>query len=191
MGKHQQGSGEIEPSDESLITEIRHGCDDSFARLVARYKRHVFRLAVHFVSDLNALEELCQDVFLRVYERLGTFRHEAPFEHWLSRITVNACYEYLRKKRRNKSHLSLEQLPYELEDTTVESTAETRQAYETVLWGLSKLQPDERIVITLLEIEEKPVRDVARLTGWSEGNVRVRAHRARQALKRVLEGSYE
>jgi RNA polymerase sigma-70 factor (ECF subfamily) len=191
MGKHQQESGEIGPSDESLIKEVRHGCDDSFARLVARYKGHVFGLAVHFVSEPGVLEELCQDVFLRVYERLGTFRHEAPFEHWLSRITVNACYEYLRKKRRVKRHLSLEQLPYELKDTTAESTAETRQAYEAVLWGLSKLQPDERIVITLLEIEENPVRDVARLTGWSEGNVRVRAHRARKALKRILEGSYE
>jgi RNA polymerase sigma-70 factor (ECF subfamily) len=191
MAKHHRESIEIEPSDESLVEAIRCGSDDSFTQLVRRHKRHVFRLGVHFVSSPDDLEELCQEVFLRVYERLKTFRHEAPFEHWLSRITVNTCYELLRKKRRDKGRLSLEQLPYELKDAGAESTAEARQAYETVHWGLSKLRPDERIVITLLEIEEKSVREVAGLTGWSEGNVRVRAHRARQAMKRILEGNDE
>lgn len=191
MAKHQQEAVESEPSDESLIEAVRRGSDASFAQLVARHKRHVFRLAVHFVPDPRELEELCQDIFSRVYERLGTFRQEAPFEHWLSRVTVNACYDFLRKKRQAKSLLSIEQLPYDLQDPTAASVEEARQAYETILWGLARLRPDERIIVTLLEIEEKSVREVAGLTGWSEGNVRVRAHRARQALKRILEGKYE
>ncbi len=191
MGKCPQEEAKITPSDERLIEAARKGDDESFSVLVARYKHHVFRLAAHFARDPYELDDLCQEVFSKVYGRLETFRLEAPFEHWLSRITVNTCYDMLRKARRDKKHLSLEQLPIGLKDTAAESRAEAKQAYELLMWGLSKLQTKERIVITLLELEEKPVRDVAKLTGWSEANVRVRAHRARQALKKILEAYHE
>jgi len=158
---------------------------------VIRYKHHVFRLASRFARDSFELEDLCQEVFIKVYERLGSFRREAPFEHWLNRITVNTCYDMLRKTKRHRDHVSFEQLPFEPRDAAVENQAEARQAYETLMRGLSGLKPKERIVITLLDLEENSVQETAKLTGWSEGNVRVRAHRARQALKRILEGDYE
>jgi len=87
--------------------------------------------------------------------------------------------------------VSFEQLPFEPQDAVVETQAEARQAYETLMRGLSKLKPKERIVITLLDLEENSVQETAKLTGWSEGNVRVRAFRARQALRRILEEEYE
>jgi len=85
---------------------------------------------------------------LKVFERLRTFRCEAPFEHWISRITLNTCYDTLRKTRRDIRRLSLDQLSSDLKDAAEESAAEARQAYEMVMWGLSRLQPKERIVIT-------------------------------------------
>lgn len=176
----------LDPSEKKAAVDS-DGTDESFADLVSRYKHHVFRLAARFARNPYELEDLCQEVFLKVYECLDSFRHEAPFEHWLSRITVNTCYDMLRKAKRSKDTLSFEQLPYEPMDPAWEADAESRQAYEALMRGVSRLRPKERIVITLLELEEKSVQEVAKLTGWSEGNVRVRAHRARQSLKEILE----
>ncbi len=137
------------------------------------------------------MDDICQDVFIKVYEHLNEFRREAPFEHWLSRITINVCYDALKKAKREKDHLPIEVLSSDVRDRSLEAGEAARQAYETLMWALARLRPDERIVITLLELEEKSVKDVAVLTGWREGNVRVRAHRARQVLKKILEEHHE
>jgi len=176
-----------EISDDHLIMAILTGDDEAFSWLVARHKRRVFSLAARFARDRHELEDISQEVFIKAFENLKAFRHEAPFEHWLSRITVRACYDFLRRIRREKSHTSLEDLVYELRDQTHEARQAAREAHELLAWAMSKMRPEERLIITLLELEEKPVSEIAELTGWSESNVKVRAFRARQALKTILE----
>jgi len=73
----------------------------------------------------------------------------------------------------------------------VRDNVSARDAAEVLQWAMARLSADERLVITLLELEERSVRDTAELTGWSESNVKVRAFRARQALKKILETSHE
>jgi len=175
-------------SDECLIDSAKNGDESSFTTLVTRYKHHVFGLATHFARDSFELDDICQMVFIKVYEHLGTFRHDAPFKHWLSRVTVNTCYDVLRKAKQTSGNVPWEALPSDIRDPAAFDTVVSAQdAYEILKRALTKLRPDERIVITLLELEEQSVRDVAIFTGWSEGNVRIRAYRARQALKRILE----
>ena len=128
------------------------------------------------------LDDLAQEVFLKAYRNLGQFRGDAPFEHWLSRVAVRCCYDLLRKTRREGVRIPLDDLELPAADN---SSAD--EAREVVQYGLSRLGPAERLVITLLELEERSVREIAGLTGWSESNVKVRAHRARQTLKSVLE----
>jgi RNA polymerase sigma-70 factor (ECF subfamily) len=181
------GAGIDEISDERLITATLAGDDDAFARLVGRYKRRVFSLAARFARDGDDLEDIGQEVFIKAYENLKSFRREGPFEHWLVRIAVRACYDFLRKHRREKSHTYLDDLTFELRDHSHEARQAAREAYEFLAWGMSGLRPEERLVITLLELEEKSVKETAELTGWSEANVKVRAFRARQALKKILE----
>lgn len=180
----------LQPSHKNAATAPAGG-EESFADLVVRYKHHVFRLAARFARDSFELEDLCQEVFMRVYERLDSFRREVPFEHWLTRITINVCCDMLRKTKRHRNHVSFEQLPFEPKDAAAESVTEAREAHEILMRALSGLRPKERIVITLVDLEEKSVREAAALTGWSEGNVRVRVHRARQALKKILEEDHE
>lgn len=182
---------ENEISDERLINETLRGDDEAFALLVARYKRRVFSLASRFARDRDELEDISQEVFIKAYENLKSFRREAPFEHWLSRIAVRACYDFLRRIRREKFHTPLENLVYELKDQSHEARQAAREAHELLAWAMSKMRPEERLIITLLELEEKPVREIAELTGWSEAKVKVRAFRARQALKTILEKTYE
>jgi RNA polymerase sigma-70 factor (ECF subfamily) len=180
-----------EPSDERLISDILEGDEGAFAHLVSRYKRRVFSLAGRFARDDDELEDICQEVFIKAYENLKSFRHDAPFEHWITRIAVRCCYDVLRARRREKGFFQLDEQVFQIMDKAEQARSEARQARDLLRWAMGHLKADERLVITMLELEEQSVREISELTGWSESNVKVRAHRARQALKRILEANNE
>lgn len=180
-----------ESSDERLIKAIVAGDDEAFTQLINKYKHKVFSLAARFALNNGELEDICQDVFIKTYEKLATFRHDAPFEHWLARITTRTCYDVLRRRKRHTHFWRLDSTKYDVRDQSMEDRQAAEQAGEFIEWGLSKLRPRERLIISLLELEEKSVSEIAGLTGWSEINVRVSAYRARQKLKKILEESHE
>jgi len=182
---------ESEPSDESLIRKICSGNKEAFVLLVRRYKRKVFGMAARFARDADDLDDICQDVFIKVYENLDKFRADAPFEHWLSRITIRTCYDALRSRKRERGNIPLDSMHNLIEDRSISTKQAAEEARNILEWGFARLRPDEHLVITLLEIEEKSIREIAALTGWSEANVKVRAFRARQKLKQLLEKHYE
>ena len=175
-----------EPTDERLIQSSLAGDDEAFAELVRRHKHKVFGIAARFARNDHELDDICQEIFVKAYQKLKSFRGEAPFEHWVSRIAVHACYDFLRNTRRDRENVSLDGIEIGAPDNV-----SARDAAEVLQWAMARLSADERLVITLLELEEKSVRDTAELTGWSESNVKVRAFRARQALKTILETSHE
>ncbi len=179
------------PTDEALVAAARGGDDDAFAELVGRHKRRVFGTAARFARDNHQLDDIAQEVFVRAFRNLGKFRAEAPFAHWLARITVSACYDFLRKERRVREQVSLDAVVLDLRDAGIDAALAAGRARELVHWALAKLTPDEQLILTLAELEERPMREIAELTGWSETNVKVRAFRARQNLKRILETSHE
>ncbi len=173
--------------DGPLIKSAIGGNDLAFAGLVTRYKRRVFRLAARFTRSEHELEDLCQEIFLKVYENLKQFRGDAPFEHWLSRIAVRTCYDALRKQRHDRKNMPLDELGWEPQDRRIDDRLTAAEARSFIMWGVRQLKVEEQMVITLMELEEKSVKEVAELTGWSVVNVKVRAWRARKALKRILE----
>jgi len=180
-------SAENEPSDESLVKATCAGDDGAFAQLVGRHKRRVFGLAARFTRSNAELDDICQDVFIKAYENLSSFRNEAPFEHWLIKIAVRVCHDALRRRKKEQNYTYLDEHALDVRDFAGEARNEARQAREVLRFALARLKPDERLVITLLELEQLSVREIAAATGWSESNVKVRGYRARQALKRVLE----
>ena len=175
-----------EPTDERLIQSTRAGDDEAFAVLVARHRRRVFGIAARFARNDHELDDLAQEIFVKAYQHLGKFRSDAPFEHWLSRIAVRTCYDQLRRTRRDRQNVSLDGIELPAADTAAPAVVR-----EWLQFAMDRLAPAERLVITLLELEEKTVREIAALTGWSESNVKVRAHRARAALKQILEAHDE
>lgn len=177
-----------EPKDGDLIRAALSGDDESFTELVRRHKRKVFGIVARFARNESELDDICQEVFIKVYQTLRKYRAEAPFEHWVSKITVNACYDELRKQRREGYNVPLDDVAFSLGDLPKEDAAAS-EALEILRPALARLRPEDRLVITLLNLEEKSVRDVSALTGWSEANVKVRAFRARKELKRILEDS--
>lgn len=178
-----------EPADDILVHAAVRGDESAFGTLVTRHKRRVFGLAARFARDNDELEDMCQDVFIKAFENLKGYRGDAPFEHWLTRIAVNVCHDTLRRRRRESGNACYDDMIGGIADSADMARQATRQARMVLHGAMLRLSPDEQLIITLLELEEYTVREVAELTGWSEGNVKVRGHRARQALKRILEAN--
>jgi RNA polymerase sigma-70 factor (ECF subfamily) len=174
--------------DDRLVAAVLDGDDGAFPVLAGRHKRQVLRIAARFSRTPQELEELGQEIFLAAYEDLAQYRGEAPFSHWLARVAVRCCYDALRRRRREIDTLPIDDSAPYLADPSSPGREDAAAARALLERALSRLRPAERLVIVLLELEERTVREVALLTGWTEVNVKVRAYRARKALKRVLEG---
>ncbi len=186
-----QASISAPDDDADLVRKTIAGDDEAFAELVRRHKRSVLRTAARFARSAAELEDLGQEAFFRAYRDLRGFRGDAPFGHWLARVTARACYDALRKRRREERDVSLEGLPVPPADPGTEDGAAAGHARLVLREAMSRLKPEERLVITLFELEGLSAREVAELMGWNETLVKVRAFRARQALKRSIGGGDE
>ncbi len=180
-----------EPTDKDLIVEVLKGNTESFEPLVVKYQPRVFSLARRYARRENEVEDIVQTVFLKAYSKLSSYRGDAPFEHWLMRTATYTCYDFLRKHQRNRewnaSDLSEEENDW-FENIGEESKDETnlKAAKSLVDKLLDELKPQDRHIIILLDLEEKSVKEIAEITGLSESNVKVKAHRAREKMRQAI-----
>jgi RNA polymerase sigma-70 factor (ECF subfamily) len=184
----------MEQADADLIAAVLKGDPASFEPLVEKYSPRIFAMARRYARREDEIEDVVQEIWSKAYQRLASFRGEAPFEHWLMRLAVRTCYDFLRGHQRNRESSFTELTDAESEwlDRFVaapeESSDDTDAARQLVGRILEELPPDARLVITLLEIEDRSVNEIASLTGWSPTLVKVRAFRARAKMKRILAG---
>lgn len=183
-------------SDGAVIGRVLGGDVDAFESLMDRYAEHVGRIAGRRVPGPD-VEEVVQDIFVRVYLSLSAYAGKGEFKWWLSKIAVRACMDYWRERYRRRerplSSLSEEQARGLAHSMSEESAREhaggaaSRDARDLLAWALDRLSPEDRAVLELVHIEERPVAEAAALLGWSTVNVKVRAHRSRKKLRAVLE----
>jgi RNA polymerase sigma-70 factor (ECF subfamily) len=172
------------------IAATLDGDDRAFAQLVRHFKERILRLVARFARNRHDLDEVAQDVFVDAHRNLAKFRGDAPFEHWLCRIATRRCQDYLRRLYRRRWCSSLD----ELRDSGFEPAGDAAGAGATVdprvellRLALRQLHPDHQTILNLLELQDCSVREAAQFTGWSEANVKVRAHRARHALRAAMD----
>lgn len=175
-----------------LIAAVLKGDAASFEPLVAKYSPRVFATARRYARRESEIEDIVQEVWLKAFHKLKGFRGEAPFEHWLMRLAVRTCYDFLRGHQRNRES-SFSEISEPEEDwlerfmvdpsSAVEDAAAAKLLVDRVL---EKLSPPARLVITLLEIEDRSVKEIAGITGWSVPLVKVRAFRARAEMRKIL-----
>jgi len=180
-------SAESSTSDEHLVEATIGGDDYAFAELTRRHKSRVFGVAARFARDASEIEDICQEVFVQAYFKLRQFRRDSPFEHWVMRITTFKCYDYLRKRRRDGPAISADVLLESGYEPSAPEAPSPHPDLERLHAAMAQLSPKERLIITLLELEERSVQDIASLTGWSAANVKVRAFRARATLRKLME----
>lgn len=182
----------VERTEAELIAAVLQGDAASFEPLVEKYSPRVLATARRYARLEREVEDIAQEVWLKAFQKLKSFRGEAPFEHWLMRLAVRTCYDFLRGHQRNResafSELSeaeddwLDRFAAQAEAATENADA-ARLLVEKVL---TQLSAPARLVITLLEIEERSVREISDLTGWSVPLVKVRAFRARAEMRKIL-----
>ena len=182
---------EVDATEQELIAEVLDGHPDSFEPLVVKYQPRVFAIARRYARREDEVKDIVQTVFIKAYSKLSSFRGEAPFEHWLMRMATFTCYDFLRKHQRNRewnaTDLSSEENDW-LENVGEESTAKTDQDAAKALVNklLDGLKSVDRHIIILLDLEGKSVKEISELTDLSESNVKVKAHRARDKMKKLL-----
>jgi RNA polymerase sigma-70 factor (ECF subfamily) len=185
-----------EPTDDQLVATARAGDEAAFTRLFERHRHFVSRLGYRFFSRREQVEEIIQESFIKAYFALDDYQggRENSFAAWLARITVRTCYDELRKQQRRSESsigdLSEDEAAYlneRLRDLSVSGNVEG-SAISRDLAGklLSRLKPEDRLVLTLLKREELSVAEIAVMMGWSEAKVKMRSHRAQHGLRRVL-----
>ena len=98
---------ETDPSDNELIAEVVAGKAASFEVLIVRYQPRVFGTVRRYARRESEIEDIVQEIFLKAFQKLASFRADAPFEHWLMRLAVRTCYDFLRQHQRNREmHMS-------------------------------------------------------------------------------------
>jgi RNA polymerase sigma-70 factor (ECF subfamily) len=182
----------MEQNEADLIAAVLRGDVSSFEPLVQKYSPRVFATARRYARRESEVEDIAQEVWLKAFQKLSSFRGEAPFEHWLMRLTVRTCYDFLRKHQRNRE-APISDLTEPENDWLERFIAQPDSATETAdaarqLIGriMEKLSPQSRLVINLLEIEDRSVKEISQLTGWSVSLVKVRAFRARAEMRKIL-----
>jgi RNA polymerase sigma-70 factor (ECF subfamily) len=185
-----------ELSDAELVEMSCNGDEYAFAEIVRRYSPRVFLFVGKFFRQHSVIEEIAQDIFLRIYVQLRTFANRGSFEGWLTRITVNTCINQLRSTKR-ETELTFSALTDEEADwlerklnnfATNHSSDEDRiVASNLVNRVLEAMSADDRAVLTLIDAEGYSVREVAEMMGWKESKVKTQAFRARRRMRQAIE----
>ena len=183
-------------NDRAIIERVRRWDINAFADLLTRYRAWVFAIVLKHVPPGRA-EELAHDIFVEAYKALPTYRGTAEFRHWLAGIAVRQCWTFWRRTSRQPVCCVFNDLSNETQ-TWLDRAGRTesqelfdrqtsRQATRELLaYALERLSAEDRTLVTLLHLEERPVREVARLMAWSPINVKVRAYRARQRMRQII-----
>ena len=184
-------------TDEELIAEILSGETATFSELATRHRPRVERLCQRFFSDPETARDLAQEAFIRAYTALATYRREMPFGAWLRAIVTNLCYDELRRRRRRPEELVADFTAPEVQwmnlvneatpEEIVAAAEERREAHDLANRLLDTLRAEDRTVLILKDSEELNVSEIAEIMGWSEAKVKIRAFRARQALRKQSE----
>lgn len=169
--------------DGQLIKRIREGDRLAFRQLVEKYKDVSLSLACSILKDQVRAEDALQEAFIKVYQKLHTFREDANFSTWLYRIVVNTSYNHL-KKRKNHTRLS-EISKMHLENTERNILKENDQK-KYICLALDQLRPDEALVIRLFYLCELKISEIKKITGFKESKIKVDLHRGRNNLHAEL-----
>ena len=180
--------------DLQIINRVLQGEVECFAELIDRYQQHVTKIVNRHVPS-DHVAEVAHDVFVRAFSGLAGFSTEVPFEHWLSGIAVRTCYDFWRARSREDMPVSaftaeheawIDQVLADASDARFQEQVRRQETTDILQRALQRLSPENRLVLTLVHLEGHSVREAAQLLGWSVVNVKVRAHRARHALRRLL-----
>lgn len=176
-----------------LIEQARNGSDAAFSQIVSSYRKRILGTVLRLTGRPEDVEDVAQEVFLRLYFSLDQLRSPEVFEPWLYRLTVNASYDYLRKQRRRRESRMADLT----EEAVVMADAEAggkvnreaerqnriRDDVQQLLAGVSE---EDRSLLVLKEVEGLSLKELEKIYGVNENALKVRLYRARQRVLRAM-----
>src|SRR6476659_957624 len=182
--------------DFELITRAQSGDSAAFNEVVLAYRKRILGTIARLIARPEDVEDVAQDVFIRLYYSLDQLRTAEVFEPWLYRLTVNASYDYLRKQRRRmESRMSdLSEQQVVMADAAAggkvdQERQEHKRVRETVDALLGAVSEEDRILLTLKEVEGLSLKELEKIYRVNENALKVRLFRARQRVLKAYESA--
>jgi RNA polymerase sigma factor (sigma-70 family) len=187
------------PDDQSFdvvqcLGRVRQRDQAAARELVEHLHPLVIRIVRSHLPRRVAEEDLVQDIFLKMFTRLEQYQGAVPFPHWVSRIAVTTCIDQLRAQKRRPefrwadlSEGEADVLNAVMTNDDAVAPDDALAAKELVDKLLDQLKPDDRMVIQMLDLQQKTIAEISGLTGWGQSLVKVRAFRARRKLQKLFQ----
>ncbi len=183
-------------AERALVSRAKGGDVAAFEELIVDQQDRIYNLTYRMVGDPELAMDLAQEVFLKAFRSIRGFKSQAKFSTWLYSIATNVCLDELRKLKRKPIVHSLDR-PIETENGSLEwelpderpgpqELLERGQTQQAVQQALELLEPEQRLLIVLRDLQEHSYQEIADRMGWPLGTVKSGIHRARQALKVLL-----
>jgi RNA polymerase sigma-70 factor (ECF subfamily) len=184
-----------QPRDVEIVRCVLAGDINAFEYFLAKYREQVLKIVRKHVP-YGQVEETVQDVFVRAYQSLPAFKGKNGFLQWLSVIAVRTCYDFWRKRYRarelamstltEKHQGWLEKVISDQSSRLFNEQSSHREAREVLNWALDRLSAEDRMVMELVYLEGLSGKEAAEILGWSVANVKIRSHRSRKKLRKLL-----
>jgi len=173
--------------DAQIIKLVAEGDEGAFEQLVHKYQQAVFNTIYRYIGNQDDVQDLAQEIFIKVWRNAGKFKGKSKFSTWLYRIVVNHCINYRRKNKRR--HVSLDELTEKgrtPEAFKVEPDWEQRRTVQLVRKAVDELPDRQRMALVLAQFEEKSYKEIAEIMKISLSSVESLVFRARAALRHKL-----
>ncbi len=182
-----------------IIRKVLEGDSNSFRMIVDKYQSYIFKILSKNVP-LNRVEELAHEVFIKAYKSLVNFESKSELRHWLSTIAVRSCYDYWKKNSKvkelpfsdfgNESQESIDSIQVNSAEELFKTEMNKTDALDLLERSLNHLSAEDRMVLSLVHLEGYSVVESSELLGWTPAKVKVRAHRSRLKLRKILLDSH-
>jgi RNA polymerase sigma-70 factor (ECF subfamily) len=183
-----------------LVSRSKAGDIAAFEELIGAYQKKIFNLAYRIIGNYDDAADLAQEALIRIFRSIGGFKEQSSFSTWIYRITTNVCLDEIRKRKSKKEYSLDEEVQVDdgqlkrqvmSEDPGPDEVFEREELRSMVKDAIDKLPEEQRIVITLRDIQGLSYDEIAEVLDCPGGTVKSRISRARQALKKVLSSRLE
>jgi RNA polymerase sigma-70 factor (ECF subfamily) len=183
-------SDDVAMNDAELVEQILNGNNNAFRYLVANYQRLVLHVVGRIVWRQDEVEDICQEVFIKVFRKMKRFRGESRLSTWIATIAYNTSISHVRKLARRGEQLYEDNpavIALERDESLNQKVVEKEEAKKILMEMIELLPVNYRTVLTLFHLEEFSYKEIEEITGMPEGTIKSYLSRARKLLKEKLE----
>ncbi len=172
-----------------LVASILNGNTAEYAKLVDQYKDLVYTLAIRMLKNREEAEEVSQDVFIKIYKSLASFKGDSKLSTWVYRVTYNCCLDQIKKNKKHLNDVPIDEYNYNKIDT-IDNALEgliKEEKQQLIRSCVNKLPEESSAIITLFYFDELSLDEISGITGIESNTVKVKLFRARKKLAKIME----